>query len=180
MRSLYSQSEAHLLWGNGLIKFMVNNPPFNDDEMWSVGEIGFRNRCLLSDTWKSVCVVARCSVGWLGLDECVSGPLQGATRWPACPELELLSETERVRRPQESGHYQAFSDPNYGGEGVEWKWRAVEAAKTRPLESHYNYCSETHTDTFTQTHNKHTQPFCPDVLMHTSNHSTFLHSHSLL
>lgn len=65
MRSLYSQSEVHLLCDNGLIKFMVNNQPFNDDveddEMWNVGEIVLLICCLLLDTQKSACVAARCS-----------------------------------------------------------------------------------------------------------------------
>lgn len=117
MRSLYSQSEVHLLCGNGLIKFMVNNQPFNDDEMWNVEEIVSLIRCLLLDTRKSVCVAARCSesVGWLALAECVSGPLRELHA-----DLRAQSEGSYLRQsewdgPQEAGHYQAFSDPNYGG-----------------------------------------------------------------
>lgn len=56
MRSLYSQSEVHLLCSNGLIKFMVNNQPFNDDEMWNVGEIVFTHLLFaLGYTEISVC-----------------------------------------------------------------------------------------------------------------------------
>jgi len=68
---------------------------------------------LLSDTWKSVCVADRCSVRWFALAECVSGPLQGLRT-----DLRAQSEGSYLRQlrwPQEAGHYQAFSDPNYGG-----------------------------------------------------------------
>lgn len=111
MRSLYSQSEAHLLSGNGLIKFMVNNQPFNDDEMWSVGENGFIPPIFaLKYVEISVCTPGARSARWM----CFR-PSPRATHWPACPERGFLSEAEQLRRPQEAGHYQAFSDPNYGG-----------------------------------------------------------------
>lgn len=156
MRSLYSQSEVHLLCDNSLIKFMVNNQPFNDDveddEMWNVGEIVLLICCLLLDTQESVCVAARCSesVGWLALAKCVSGPLRGLHA-DLCAQSEgsylRLSEWDGPRRLDITRPSRIL----IMGEGVEWKWRAAEAAKTRPLESNYNYCYETHIDTFPHT-----------------------------
>lgn len=115
MRSLYSQSEVHLLCGNGLIKFMVNNQPFNDDEMWSVGENGFIP-LLFALRYVEIRVCSSQVLGRMArpLWMCFRSSPR-ATHWPACPERGLLSEAERLRWPQEAGHYQAFSDPNYGG-----------------------------------------------------------------
>ncbi len=128
MRSLYSQSEAHLLCGNGLIKFMVNNQPFNDDEMWSVGENGF----IPSIFALRYVEISVCSGQVLGQMVCPHWmcfrPSPRAMHWPACPERGFLSEAEQLRRPQEAGHYQAFSDPNYGGK----VWNESEGPPRQP------------------------------------------------
>lgn len=55
-------------------------------------------RYLLSDTRKSVCVATRCSVGWLTLAECVSGPLRGLRT-----DLRAQSEGSNLRQSDWDG-----------------------------------------------------------------------------
>lgn len=54
--------------------------------------------CLLLDTRKSVCVAARCSVEWLDLAECVSGPLRGLHA-----DLRAQSEGSYLRQSEWDG-----------------------------------------------------------------------------
>lgn len=54
--------------------------------------------CLLLDTRKSACVAARCSVEWLDLAECVSGPLRGLHA-----DLRAQSEGSYLRQSEWDG-----------------------------------------------------------------------------
>lgn len=91
-----------------------------------------------------------------------------------------------MRRPQESGHYQAFSDPNYGGK----VWNESGGPASQPNSdpsSPITITAERHTFermdmlVLALTHaNERTQPFRPGALTHTESKHVSTLSFSLV